>query len=93
MGDRNHYIDAVYYYMRRYLVIILVTTDIIVWCVSLSSPDPFTGAEANLKQIYEKNSKKLQALVADKEGRTSEDGMRLTSYVLSYIVDRIYPSF
>ena len=77
MGDRNYYIDAVYYYMRR--------------CVcshtncrhhhylpldSLSSPDPFAGAEGNLKQIYEKNSKKLQTFIVEKEGRTSEDGMR-----------------
>lgn len=43
---------------------------------SLSSPDPFVGAEANLKQIYDKNSKKLQTFVAENEGRTSEDGMR-----------------
>ena len=72
-GDRNHYIDAAYYYMRR--CVVMVTADSI-WSPSLSSPDPFVGAEGNLKQIYDKNSKKLQAFMAEKEGRTSEDGMR-----------------
>jgi len=44
--------------------------------ISLSSPDPFGGAESNLKQIYDKNSKKLQTFVAEREGRNSEDGIR-----------------
>lgn len=44
---------------------------------SLSSPDPFAGAESNLKQIYEKNRKKLKAFYEEREGRTSEDDLRL----------------
>jgi len=44
---------------------------------SLSSPDPFIGAESNLKQIYEKNRKKLIAFHEEREGRTSEDDLRL----------------
>lgn len=31
MGDRNHYIDAVYYYMRRYVVIVMGDIILVVW--------------------------------------------------------------